>query len=221
MNRGRFFAVAELALAALIFVGASVLDVIPINETPWILLLGWISLRLRGRGWRSVGLARPESWGRAVIVAATAAICLQLLSEFVTEPIINQITGQPADLSDFEPIVGNVQLLAVWFVLVWTLAAFGEEMVYRGYILNRAADLGSGTRAAWIVSLVCVSVLFGLGHLYQGPSGVVGSTLSGLLFGGLYLAFRRNLWVPILTHGLSDTIGLLLIFFDKAPGVHR
>src|SRR5215471_16909977 len=44
----------------------------------------------------------------------------------------------------------------------WTLDAFGEEMVYRGYLMNRIADLMNRTRWAWIVSLFVVHVGFGL-----------------------------------------------------------
>jgi membrane protease YdiL (CAAX protease family) len=214
-------AAGELALATVICLAASVFDILPLSETPWLLLVGWISLRLRRVGWRGVGLVSPGSWRRAVLVSVAAAVVLQLLSTFVTEPILTALTGQSTDLSMFRPLVGNVGWLLVGLLVVWTLAAFGEELVYRGYILNRAADLGGRSRAAWIVALVCVSVGFGLGHLYQGPTGVVDSTVSGLLLGGLYLAFNRNLWIPILTHGFTDTIALFLVFFDLVPNVYR
>lgn len=52
----------------------------------------------------------------------------------------------------------------------------------------------------------------GVGHWYQGVAGVWGSAVSGLLFGVLYLKGGRNLWLPILAHGFSDTIGLVLIY---------
>jgi len=103
--------------------------------------------------------------------------------------------------------------------LVWTLAAFGEEMAYRGYVLERAAALGRHSPAAYVVALVVVSLLFGLGHFYQGPAGVIGSTVSGLCFGGLYLGSGRNLWLPILAHGLTDTIALGLVYFGLVPGL--
>jgi membrane protease YdiL (CAAX protease family) len=45
--------------------------------------------------------------------------------------------------------------------------------------------------------------------------------VTGLLLGGLYLALGRNLWIPILTHGFSDTIALALIVLDLVPSLHR
>lgn len=215
--RERAWAVAELLVAGALVVGANVVDVVPVTETPWLVALGWVSLRCRGLAWRSLGLRQPVSWITAIRVALVAAVALQLLSEFVTEPIIERLTGERPDLSDFRSLVGNLPAALGMLALVWTLAAFGEEMAYRGYVLERAAALGHHSPAAYVAAMVVVSLLFGLGHLYQGVSGVAGSVVSGLLFGVLYLKGGRNLWLPILAHGFSDTIGLVLIYLGLLP----
>jgi uncharacterized protein len=54
--------------------------------------------------------------------------------------------GKPPDLSNFPAVRGNLKLALVMIALIWILAAFGEELVYRGYLMNRVADLGRGTR---------------------------------------------------------------------------
>ncbi len=215
--RQRLWAAAELLLAGALVIGANVLDVVPVSETPWLVLLGWLSLRLRGLNWKALGLRRPRSWIITIAVALTAGIALQLVSEFVTEPIIERLTGRTADLSSFRSLVGNLPATLIMLALVWVLAAFGEEMAYRGYVLERAAALGRHTSAAYLVAVVVVSLLFGLGHYYQGMAGMVNSAFSGLFFGALYLAGGRNLWLPILAHGFSDTIGLGLIYFGLVP----
>jgi len=61
----------------------------------------------------------------------------------------------------------------VIIALPWVLAAFGEELVYRGYLMNRVADLGRGTRTGWIVSLFLISALFGFAHYQQGLTGII------------------------------------------------
>jgi membrane protease YdiL (CAAX protease family) len=108
--------------------------------------------------------------------------------------------------------VGNVRLLALYLVVSWTLAAFGEEMTYRGYVLNRAADLGGRRPWAWAASLLFTMALFGFGHSYQGLPGMIDTGLHGLLLGALYLATGRNLWACILAHGVSDTIAFTGVF---------
>ena len=216
--KSRLWAVAELALAAA-FIVLTKLHKLPRPDTLWLLALGWISLRVRHRGWKSVGLRRPESWPKVFVAAGLAAVALQAISFLVTVPLATHLFGQPPDLSEFHDLIGNWKLCLVGLALTWTLAAFGEELVHRGYLMNRVADVGGGSRIAWAASYVVVSVAFGFGHLYQGPSGVMDATVTGLVLGGLYLAFGRNLWPAILAHGLSDTLALIMVFFGFTPGV--
>jgi len=205
-------AAAEILLVLAITVGHRVLRIIPVDETLPIFVLGWASLWLRGVGWKGVGLETPSRTGRAVALGVGAGVFLQVLSQYVTEPAIAALTGQVQDLSEFRPLVGNLKLALLYFAVVWSWAAFGEELTYRGYVLNRAADLLGRRPVAWAASLLFVSALFGFGHSYQGWAGVMGSTVSGLLFGGLYFASGRNLWACIVAHGVSDSIGIVLIF---------
>jgi hypothetical protein len=41
----------------------------------------------------------------------------------------------------------------------------------------------------------------------------------GLVPGLMYLAFRRNLAIPIVAHGVCDTIDIALLFLGKYPGL--
>ena len=99
-----------------------------------------------------------------------------------------------------------------WFLLVWTFAAIGEEIGYRGYLINRAADAGGRSKAVYWIAVVLVSVLFGYGHYYKGPAGIVDSGMAGLVLGAAYVLSGRNLWVCVLAHGFIDTIGLIAVF---------
>jgi uncharacterized protein len=96
-------------------------------------------------------------------------------------------------------------------MIVWTFAAFGEELSYRGYLVTRAADIFGRSHFAYILGIILVAVLFGFGHYYKGPAGVLDSTYSGLVLGCAYLLAGRNLWAPILAHGISDTFAVTMI----------
>jgi membrane protease YdiL (CAAX protease family) len=65
---------------------------------------------------------------------------------FISQPLLIRLTGEPPDLSLFQSLTGNVMLLLILLALAWTLAALGEELVWRGYILNRVVDLAKQTR---------------------------------------------------------------------------
>src|SRR5215208_1629525 len=90
----------EIGVALLIF-AAYLADFLPLSEVPFLLLLGWVSLRLRGVGWRGVGLKRPASWGRTVLLGAAAGTAFQFFGTYVLEPLIVRLTGNPVDLSQF------------------------------------------------------------------------------------------------------------------------
>lgn len=209
----RAAAAIEILLVLAITIGHRVLRVIPVDETLPILLLGWVSLWLRGTGWRGVGFARPASWSLVVVLGLGAGVLLQVLSEFVTEPLISHLTGQVPDVSEFRPLVGNLRLVLLYLVVVWSWAAFGEELTYRGYLLSRAADLGKRTPFSWAASLLFVTTLFGFGHSYQGLVGLIDTGIHGLILGALYFVSGRNLWASIIAHGVGNTIALALVFF--------
>ena len=218
LRRNKIFIVMELALACLIII-CYLAGIIPFSETPFLLLLGWLSLWLRRVGWRGVGLRRPRSWGQTLLFGTACGVLLQLLSLYALEPLVERLTGKLPDVKQFEMVVGNPSMLLIMLLLVWTMAAFGEEMVHRGYLMNRWAELFGEGRAAWAAALILTSIVFGLVHFYQGPSGMITTAVLGLAYGVLYLLAGRNLWVPIIAHGVLDTVGFILIYLGKYPGL--
>jgi membrane protease YdiL (CAAX protease family) len=70
---------------------------------------------------------------------------------------------------------------------------------------------GKSNLAYW-VGMIVASLLFGCGHYYKGPSGVVDSTYSGFVRGAFFLLSGRNLWTPILAHEIADTVALFAVF---------
>ena len=214
----RPIAAVELLVAILILVGGLV-GLIPLSSTPFVLLFGWLMIWLRGVGWRDLGLRRPTSWRSTLLLGIAIGIGYQYFSLYVVEPLITRITGDLPDVSQFAPLIGNRFFLFLSLLVSWTLAAFGEELVYRGYLMNRIADLVGSKRGGWLISLVVVSALFGIVHLYQGTSGIITIALTGLVVGALYLATGRNLWAPIIAHGVNDTVGFILIYLGKYPGL--
>ena len=87
--------------------------------------------------------------------------------------------------------------------------------------MNRVADLGKHTQLAWIVSLVVVNMAFGYAHSYQGITGIIDEGFSGALLGLLHLGTGCNLSAPLIAHGVTDTVDVLLIFLGKYPGMGR
>jgi uncharacterized protein len=217
-RQSKWLAVAELVIVGLIY-WADFRHHIYFSKTPYLLLFGWISLRVRNLRWRDVGLTRFRNWKTTLALGIAAGVLLEAFELFVSQPLLVRWLGKQPDLETFRALNGNLKWTLLAIVGAWTLAAFGEEMVYRGYLMNRVADLMNRTRRAWILSLILVHVSFGLAHAYQGVTGVIDEGLMGLLLGLIYLRTGRNLSVPIIAHGVSDSIDFVLIFLGRYPGM--
>ena len=179
-----------------------------------LLLLASQSLWVRGLGWSEVGLRRPESLPRVLWQALAAAVVILLSVRFVIVPAAEWLAGVPVDLSALGES-GDTRAFQTWLLQAWTLAAFGEEMVFRGYLIRRLLDLAGDTPAGRAAGLVSSSILFGLAHGYQGWAGVIATGTIGAFLAFLYFIARRNLWPVIVCHGLVDTVALSLIYADR------
>jgi membrane protease YdiL (CAAX protease family) len=212
-HAGRFWtvvAIIEVALAmAAVLVAVVWEQVIP---TIVILVLAGISLAIRREGLGTLGFKRDRRPWRmaAVVLAATAGWSLLQLGLIM--PVLNHLTGQKQDLSQFKDLQGNLGSLALLLLLTWTVAAFGEEIVYRGYLQTRITDV-LGSKVVGVLFAVGISsVLFGFAHTEQGAIGVAVTFLDALFFSVLRLRFRGNLWASVFGHGFNNTIGLLAFF---------
>lgn len=109
----------------------------------------------------------------------------------------------------FSLTVAASQLTDTWWrmpvtVLIAFQNGFSEEALVVGYLLVRLRQLGFRVPAALAVS----AVVRGSYHLYQGYGGFVGNAIMGVVFGYVFLRWRR-LWPLIIAHGLIDTVALV------------
>lgn len=180
---------------------------------PVLVVLGLLSVRLRDGGWSALGFRRPASWIQIVQIAVGAAALRILLGEFLVTALTSRFWPAARAPAEAVEISGNIKVALLALIIIWVFAAFGEEIAYRGYLLTRAADLGKRTTIAYWIGVVVVSVLFGYGHYYKGPAGIVDSGMAGFILGAAYIVSGRNLWASILAHGFIDTFAVVVAFF--------
>lgn len=198
-------AVVELALATV----AVLRDLF----IPTILILGLaaLSLLVRRRGPASLGFHRvAHPWRMAGEVFAVM-IGWSLLQLGLFMPVLNHVTGKKQDLSGFADLEGSVGLLAAYLLATWTLAALGEETVFRGYLQTRITDVVGSGRAGVAVAVVATSLLFGVLHSEQGLIGVLVVALDAVLFSLLRLRYG-SVWASVLGHGFNNSVGLVAFF---------
>ena len=127
---------------------------------------------------------------KVLLLAILSAVVICVLVNLLFGPVVERLAGNFPSNTRFENVRGKLPVLMGWLSVAWTLAAFGEEMVFRGYFMTRISDLIGNGRTGWISAFLLSSLLCGLGHGYQGLAGAIGTTEIGLLIGALYLVNR-------------------------------
>lgn len=228
---------SRLALAAEVaaFVGFALLSKYLLSLVFWryagpvslllTLALLTLYLRARGTGWLAMGLVPLPGWRAKLMVLPKAGLTLVAFAVVVA---LTTIVGPAVGLDFLKEVpsgvegrwgevAGSVPHFLLWLTIVWTAAAFGEEMFFRGYLITRLHMLFAGGRLtpvlASALAVVVPALIFGYGHYYyQGWRGAIVTGGIGLAFGTMFLLFKRNLWPMILLHGVIDTLTFTAIF---------
>jgi membrane protease YdiL (CAAX protease family) len=174
------------------------------------------ALGKNGLSWPAVGLSSPESFWRAGLWCL-GAVVLVSTSIAIARSIAVGLTGGPPSTPDrFAVLRGNVGLTVLVIVGVWAIAAFGEELIFRGYLLNRLAEVlpngGLGLSGAVVLS----AAVFGAAHAPSGMVPVAASFAAGLAYGVIYLLSGRSLWVTVIAHGVVDSLAILGAVYGRS-----
>jgi uncharacterized protein len=179
-------------------------------------LATWL-LRRRGMDWRDLGWRRPVGLG----AAALWAVGLFLVDMLLIPPLMLMLGDAfhlPAQhFGAFADLRGNLaQYLFLLIPISWGSAAFGEELIFRGFLARRLSDALGGSRQAELIAAAGQATLFALAHAYLGPRGMLNAAALGLSSALCYRWNGRNLWPLFIAHGLVDTVGITALYFGVA-----
>lgn len=202
---------AALSAAGLVLAAAAVLGDV-LLPTLVLLALAGLGLLVRREGMATLGLVRPHRpWRLAGRVLAVTVVWTFVQLALII-PVLEHVTGDRQDLGAFADLQGDVGLLVTLLVASWTLAAFGEELAYRGFLQARTQDVLGHGRVGLVAAVLVSSTLFALAHTEQGPVGVGATFADSLLFCALVRLSASGLWAAILAHGFNNTLGLTAYF---------
>ncbi len=184
------------------------------------LALGGLSLATIVGAWDSIAplLAAGQEWApiaasRDVLggefgLAVGLGVAVVLVG-FLVLPIV-LLRGTPIDdapaLGDIRALLPRTRDELPYGAALSINAGVVEELLFR---LGLPALVFAVTGDA-IVAFVAATVIFGLLHVYQGPTGIVLSTVLGVAFAYLYLV-TGSILVPIALHALIDLRSMVLI----------
>ncbi len=194
-----FFA---LYLASYLFLGPSQISlsstryhlaVLAVNLPKAAFLLYIIAVS-DGLGPFGLGGLRPKDVVRGLLCALGAATVIivpgLLFSAFgIENSFLVQARSGPRASASLIPL----------FLASSMSTGYCEELFFRSYLLRRLGQVGLPPKWAAIVS----ALIFGLGHGYQGPVGLVSASLLGLFFAWRWLD-AKNIHEIAFGHGLFD-----------------
>lgn len=188
-----------------------------------VLSVATVYLHHRGETWSGLGMARPRGWKSSLLVLPQTLLAIvAILGSGVATAYLGDAAGLWS--TDTLPegvearwgnIAGNLPVYLMWLAIVWTSAAFGEEMFFRAVLVSRVERIFAGIPMRAVLSVLIPALIFGFAHMYyQGVRGLVVTGTIALALGTLYLLYKRNLWPLILAHGLVDTLAMTALYLE-------
>ena len=181
----------------------------------WTLALVALGLWVAGRReWSGLGLVPRFGWGlRGVLIGMSAmvfAVLRQRREALGDDEALARLRGRMRRLELMLP--HSRAELALFFKLSIT-AGICEELLYRGYLIWYLSHWLSIYPAAALASL-----LFGIGHVYQGWRGVLTTGLVGAFLAAVYLV-TGSLFAGMVMHALMDAHSgqLMHAAYERAP----
>lgn len=168
-----------------------------------------------GRPWSGLKLTLPEGW-RLVVAAAIAvaysAWYLNGIAQLRRDAALRESVR--ATMGGATAVVPHKRSELPFFMGVSVTAGFCEEFLFRGYFIWTLAPwLG------WWGAAALSTVIFGIGHAYQGLRGVINTGIMGAVY-VLLVALLDSLWPAIVLHVLVDMLNGIAAWIVLRDGPH-
>ena len=182
-----------------------------------MLLAVYVALKMQGTDWSHLGLtfSMPGWRTTGVVVAQGVVVFIAAAFAFAVGAVVMaNIVGIPegADFQSYEYLQGNPGMLVLSLLGVYVVSSFGEEVLFRGYLMTRCAEFFSGSRNGWRLAIALSTLIFALIHYDWGISGMVQTGCMGFVLAYAYLRLKRNLLVNIIAHENFDTILMVQLY---------
>lgn len=177
-----------------------------------ICAIGFISAAIQKERTPFLGTQFWEKPCQRLLTLFSIAVGLSILNYALIIPLVNHLTGSTQNMGIFNDLKGNTGLLIILLAYSWIMAAFIEEVAYRGFFQYKILTLFSNQRVGTLIAILLTSTLFGWMHSEQGVVGMINTTIDAILFSLIRYRYK-SVWASIMVHGFSNTIGIVTFYF--------
>ena len=144
-------------------------------------------------------------WFNVVTLVASGLFLAYVLSGIISLFLKKETAEMPSSVMKYLPRTKKEKWL---FSCVALSAGVCEEIIFRGFLLFLIIAIFPDM-PTYLVILI-PTALFGIGHLYQGLKGIMGTALLGAFFICLYLV-TDSLIIPMFLHFLNDLLATFVL----------
>jgi membrane protease YdiL (CAAX protease family) len=174
-----------------------------------------VYLKKQNKTLRDLGLKRKGLSAHTFIVGILSAILWMAFIKIIYFPFINYFfKNYIKAYTEYDFIKNNIVTLLIITVAAWIVGGFYEEIVFRGFIQGTIQKWFVKYKSSYWIAGLFTSILFGLYHWQQGIFGVIPAGLGSFYWTYLLRRYNGNLWYPIVSHALYDTIALMMIYLN-------
>lgn len=162
-----------------------------------------------------LGFKANYSLKKILLISLVLFVAVEVFVDFFLQPFINWVTNEPQNYGAFDVIKGNRSIYLKYFFYTWISAAFGEEILFRGFLFQQFKIIIPEFKYKLALIVLLSSVLFAIPHFYLGWSGILFTFLFGIIFSMIYIKYHYNLWIPIIVHGIVDSLFITMAYTDN------
>jgi membrane protease YdiL (CAAX protease family) len=174
------------------------------------------------RSWGVLGLVPRLNGGLLGVVGGLAVFVVVLLRQGYLKPADDEsLEHLRRRTRHLERMLPTTLRERSWFFALAGTAGVCEEVLYRGYLVWYLVAWSwlFAPHASFLAAAIVSSLIFGLGHAYQGPRGVLlTAAVAGFLAAVYWIT--RSLFAGMLIHALMDLHAgyLSQLAYRRAPG---
>ena len=186
-----------------------------------IIIIAASYLEYKGKAFSSLGFYREKFTAKnLLLIAPIVAFGLFVFYVAALVPAIEMLTGIPIDLSQLNDLEGDLPTTLIWLGVIWVTAAFGEEIIFRGFLMRQFVKFFGESRVSLIMNILICCSFFGFMHWQQGITGQLVAGSTGAMLALVFYFRKYDLWFNVMVHGFFNTIGILTYYFGLAQAYY-
>lgn len=177
-----------------------------------ILIVVWLLLKHFNEDFSSIGFSLKQFHPKAILIGSLSAILILSFMQLIFFPLLeNLVVFEEKEVGLYAFLKENKWQFYFTLLMGWIIGGVYEEIVFHGFLFTRLEKMVPGRFSTKIAFIITASI-FGAYHYQLGAVGLINALIVGLVYLGLFLYFKRNLWYAIFCHGCYNSIVITLIY---------